>query len=227
VSDLPTPADADVEADLDVGEVATSGVDEADLDEVDTDLGGDADLGDDADVEAFEEDDVDLEQDTDGAPGLPRWVPIAAFVLSLAGFGISLYLTVEHFQGGTLSCPATGIINCQKVTTSEWSKLFGIPVALLGLVFYTGLVVVNWPSLWRTRARWVAWVRLAMVISGVGFVLYLLAAELFLIKAICLWCTSVHVITFLLFVLIVSTFPVVSAAASDEQDPNEIEAGGP
>jgi uncharacterized membrane protein len=38
---------------------------------------------------------------------------------------------------------------------------------------------------------------------GIVFVLYLIYAELFSIGAICLWCTSVHVITFALFVLIV------------------------
>ena len=37
--------------------------------------------------------------------------------------------------------------------------------------------------------------------AGIGFVLCLLYAELFTIGAICLYCTSVHVITFALFVL--------------------------
>jgi uncharacterized membrane protein len=36
-----------------------------------------------------------------------------------------------------------------------------------------------------------------------GFVLYLVYAELIQIGAICLWCTSVHVATFLIFALIV------------------------
>jgi len=40
------------------------------------------------------------------------------------------------------------------------------------------------------------------VVVGILFVLYLVYAELFSIGAICLWCTSVHVITFALFVLI-------------------------
>jgi uncharacterized membrane protein len=40
------------------------------------------------------------------------------------------------------------------------------------------------------------------MVVGIVFVLYLVYTELFTIKAICLWCTSVHVITFALFVLI-------------------------
>ena len=47
-----------------------------------------------------------------------------------------------------------------------------------------------------------------------GFVLYLIYAELIQIGAICLWCTSVHVATFLIFALIVfyTSFPSPSPA---------------
>ena len=38
-------------------------------------------------------------------------------------------------------------------------------------------------------------------------IIYLIIAELFIIKAICLWCSAVHVITFLLFVIIVTASP--------------------
>jgi uncharacterized membrane protein len=49
----------------------------------------------------------------------------------------------------------------------------------------------------------VRWARLGSVIVGMGFVLYLIYAELDQIHAICLWCTSVHVATFLIFTLLV------------------------
>jgi uncharacterized membrane protein len=42
------------------------------------------------------------------------------------------------------------------------------------------------------------------VVVGIGFVLYLVYTELFTLNAICLWCTSVHVLTFLLFALVVA-----------------------
>ena len=49
--------------------------------------------------------------------------------------------------------------------------------------------------------REIALARMASLVVGIGFVLYLVYAELFDIGAICLYCTSVHIITFLLFVL--------------------------
>jgi uncharacterized membrane protein len=53
-------------------------------------------------------------------------------------------------------------------------------------------------------------------VGGMGMVFYLLYAELFSIKAICLWCTAVHVVTFLLFVLVVATFPSMASVLGDE-----------
>ena len=67
------------------------------------------------------------------------------------------------------------------------------------------MTVINLPPLWYTADRRVHIVRLAMAVVGVLFALYLVSAELLIIGNICLWCTSVHVITFLLFILIIST----------------------
>jgi uncharacterized membrane protein len=170
-------------------------------------------------------DESEVEEDFAEVPTVPRWRPVAAFVLALIGFGISMYLTLDHFQGRAPICAASGFVDCKKVTTSSWSYVFGIPVSLLGLLFYTAMVGINWPTLWRTPARWIAWARLGLAVSGVGFVLYLLAAELLSIKAICLWCTGVHITTFILFVLIVVSFPLMSGRASPWQEWSEDGAG--
>jgi uncharacterized membrane protein len=155
-------------------------------------------------------------------PGVRWWWPWAAFVLSLAGFGVSLYLTVEHFSGAIPNCPNTGIISCLKVTTSPESEVFGVfPVALLGLLFYTAQVGINLPILWRQGGEWgrrIAWARLVLAVTGIGFVFYLVYSELFSIKAICLWCTGVHVITLVLFVLVVATFPTMVSLSGAEPD---------
>lgn len=135
------------------------------------------------------------------------WVQWTTLALSLAGLGVSLYLTIAHYTTPTtLACPDTGVVNCAKVTTSPQSMLFGtIPVALLGLVFYLFLTAVNSPWAWRANGPVLRWARLGSLIAGVAFVLYLIYTELFTLNAICLWCTSVHVITILLFVLVVPT----------------------
>jgi uncharacterized membrane protein len=163
----------------------------------------------------------------DGPVGPPRWFQYTTLGLSLAGLAVSAYLTVAHYTESALAaCPENTTVNCAKVTTSPESMVWIFPVAVLGLVFYLFMTAATTPWAWRARpgadhpagerARWAGraaavaaaalpWARLGGVIVGIGFVLYLIYAELFLVDAICLWCTSVHVLTFLLFGLIVAS----------------------
>ncbi len=135
-------------------------------------------------------------------PGPALWLQIATFVLALAGLGVSIYLTIAHFTESTLAgCSESGLVNCTKVTTSPQSYVFGIPVAVLGLAFYVFAVAIMSPWAWRATRREIHLLRIASLVVGIGFVLYLIYAELFLIGSICLYCTSVHALTFLLFVL--------------------------
>jgi uncharacterized membrane protein len=148
----------------------------------------------------------------------PAWFQWTTWALSLAGLGVSVYLTIAHFNTSvSLVCPASSTINCEKVTTSPESYLIGIPVAVLGLAFYLFMAVANSPWLWRVNWPPLRWARIGSVVVGIVFVLYLIYCELFRIGAICLWCTSVHVITFCLFGLIVFSaaagYGVTKAAA--------------
>lgn len=137
-----------------------------------------------------------------------RWRIALALLLSLMGLGVSIYLTVAHFVGTqALVCSDSGIINCAKVTTSAQSHFLGIPVAVLGLAYYLVMSVLNLPAAWRSEDWRVHGVRLALAVVGIAFALYLVAAELLIIGNICIWCTSVHVVTFLLFVLVLATVP--------------------
>jgi uncharacterized membrane protein len=143
-------------------------------------------------------------------PGPALWLQLATFALALIGLGVSIYLTIAHFTESTLAgCSETGgLVNCTKVTTSAQSYVFGIPVAVLGLAFYVFAVAIMSPWAWRASRREIHLVRLASVVVGIGFVLYLLYAELVIIGSICLYCTSVHVITFVMFVLTMAAVAV-------------------
>jgi uncharacterized membrane protein len=151
----------------------------------------------------------------------PLWLRLTTLGLSLAGLGVSVYLTIEHYTGSTtLACPATATLNCLKVTTSPEATILGIfPVAVLGLAFYAFMTAINTPWAWSWPLRPVWWLRLASVIVGIAFVLYLIYTELFTLNAICLWCTSVHVITFLLFALVVTQAAIWGPARGSTRTP--------
>lgn len=145
------------------------------------------------------------------------WRSVATTIISVLGLAVASYLTYEHYTGSTgLSCPlGGGAINCEAVTTSKESVVFGVPVALLGLLFFVPMLALSLPWAWRTSRRYVAQARLAMSSIGIVFVFYLVYAELFEIQKICIWCTSVHVLTFLLFVLIATGWDDATAAWQD------------
>jgi uncharacterized membrane protein len=145
---------------------------------------------------------VSAEPQTPSTTTVPPWFQLVTWILALAGLAVSIYLTIAHFTDKPLAgCSGNGLVDCTKVTTSPQSYVFGIPVAVLGLAFFVAAVALMSPWAWRSARRKVALVRLASLVVGMGFVLYLLYAELFTIGSICLYCTSVHAITFLLFVL--------------------------
>lgn len=143
-----------------------------------------------------------LVEDDPGDRGPAPWMQLTTFILALGGLGVSIYLTIAHFTESALAgCSESGLVNCTKVTTSPQSYVFGIPVAVLGLAFFVFLVAIMSPWAWQARRREVHMLRVASMVVGIGMVIYLVYAEFIIIGSICLYCTSVHIITFLLFVL--------------------------
>jgi uncharacterized membrane protein len=108
---------------------------------------------------------------------------LAAIACSVLGLGVAGYLTYVHYAGISPVCEIAH--GCEKVQTSEWSKLGGIPVALLGLLGYAGILAA---TLVRGEAALTAAAGLALV--GAGFSGYLTYREVFTIDAICIWCVA-------------------------------------
>ena len=115
--------------------------------------------------------------------------------LSIAGLAVAGYLTYVHYAGIKPACTAG--TSCVKVQTSQWSHLAGVPVALLGLVGYVGILAsLLAPDREETRLA-----TLGLTLIGVGFSAYLTYRELFSIHAVCEWCVTSAVILSLLFIL--------------------------
>jgi uncharacterized membrane protein len=134
---------------------------------------------------------------------VPRWIIATSLALSLVGAAIATYLTYTHYTDpSALACPDSGVVNCTLVTTSTWSVIFGVPVALLGLIWALAMTALSLPLVWRSPWRWLDWARSTLAVAGTGMVLYLVYVELFRIGAICLWCTGVHLTAILLFAVI-------------------------
>ncbi len=147
---------------------------------------------------------------SDSDLSVPRWAVAVTFTLSLIGLALSIYLTIAHYAGTQiLACSGQGgsFVDCAKVTTSAQSHFLGIPVALLGLANYTVMAAINSPWAWRAKQRWIHVARFALGVVSMCFVFWLLYAEFIIIGNICLYCTGVHITTFLLFVTLMTVSP--------------------
>ncbi len=116
---------------------------------------------------------------------------MAVAVLALCGLLVSAYLLLYKLGVfGALVCGAGG--GCERVQASDYATLLGVPVAAYGVAGYVVLLGI---ALYGLRADQVALpgaTRWLAALSALGFLfsLYLLAIELFVIHAICRWCTA-------------------------------------
>jgi uncharacterized membrane protein len=145
-----------------------------------------------------------------------RRLRLAAFVLTLAGIGVAAYLTYVHYAGLQPFC-AGGSHGCERVQSSSYASVGGLPVALLGLAGYVAIAVALVAP--GERARLAA---TALAVTGFGFSAYLTYLELFVIDAICQWCVASAVILTLLTVvtvwrLLVDDDPITYARDGVEQ----------
>ena len=121
-------------------------------------------------------------------------------VLTVIGLGVAGYLTYVHYSGTQPVCTAGG--SCEKVQTSVYSELAGVPVALMGLIGY----VVILASLLAPENETTRFATVAFTVVGFGFSAYLTYRELFSIHAICEWCASSAAIMTILMLLAVWRF---------------------
>jgi uncharacterized membrane protein len=113
---------------------------------------------------------------------------LAILVVAVLGTLEASYLTyVHYFNLGALACVGGGHgqSSCAQVQSSVYSKLAGVPVALLGLLGYLAIL----GSL-RVRGELGRAAGFCIALIGFGFSAYLTYREVFTLKEICEWCVG-------------------------------------
>ena len=108
-------------------------------------------------------------------------------VLDVIGLAIALYLSVVELGGGVPVCgPLRG---CETVALSEYSRIAGVPVAVygVGLSLILLTLAIAW---WRTNLYVLLLAHYGLSLAGVLFEIYFLYLQVFVIGAVCVWCTS-------------------------------------
>ncbi len=124
-------------------------------------------------------------------------------VLSFIGLLTSIYLVKDHYSTAEGSfCDVNDKISCSLVNSSVFSELFNVPVALFGVFWFLVLIYFSFKALKEKKDDSLISAILAWSIAGILFVVYMIIGEIFL-KALCPFCTVVHVIVLVVLILAV------------------------
>ena len=126
------------------------------------------------------------------------WV-VFILVLAFCGIAVATYLTQHEISGVPLVCNIGNLSGCNVVATSPYARLFGIPIAEYGILFYgilfalASLELVVFDRLLR-RALQIA--STIGVLASLSFIL----VQIFLIGALCEYCLASAFIALLIFI---------------------------
>lgn len=143
---------------------------------------------------------------------------VALAVVALAGLGLAAYLTYIKYSGDDLACPVGG--SCATVQESQYAELVGIPVPVLGLLGYAGLLLAA--ALPGPLGRALG---LFTAVVSFGFSAYLTAVEAFVLDAWCAWCVGSAVLVTISLILAVAR--VIAGNRADAAADGDPSAGEP
>lgn len=123
---------------------------------------------------------------------VPVWAFLGTFLFSALGFADALFLTIVHYKNELPPCTIEG---CEKVLTSSYAEIFGVPVALLGALYYGSILIMSVlymeEKYFMKKGNNSSWyMLLAFNMSHVGFIatIWFVSLQYFVIHAWCQYC---------------------------------------
>lgn len=145
-------------------------------------------------------------------------------LFSLLGIMDAGYLTWEHYSGYIPPCSTSIWVDCGKVLQSSYSMMMGVPLALLGVLFYTSMLgmalyrlshqdvqekifrIIPIPHFldarWQRAEQFALDIHFLMALTGILFSAYFVFLQLFVIQSICLYCMFSAINSTILFGLL-------------------------
>ncbi len=144
----------------------------------------------------------------------------AILLLTFLGLADSIYLFRSEIMGAPLLCDLSAVTGCNIVAQSPYSQIFGFPIAGYGVIFYSLLFIVVALELalfhYKTR-RIIQGMAVFGLISSVYFVLL----QIFVIKALCVYCIASAVLVVLIFMLASTLEPIRVSKAHNTSSPSK------
>jgi uncharacterized membrane protein len=120
--------------------------------------------------------------------------------IAILGLIDAAYLTIEKITSNKTMC-LPGLGDCWTVSNSQYSQVFGIPVASLGFLAYLSiLMLIIFEEKFATRKDIILQATFGIALSGTIYSIYLTYLEIAVIKAVCPFCVISAIVMFILFV---------------------------
>jgi len=132
------------------------------------------------------------------SPRPRRWVPWLLTGAAYAGFVISLYLTFVHYRGYVSPCYV--VHGCEAVQTSRYAVIMGVPLALVGTVFFALMFYLGIGLLTSSRLL-VLRVYKVLAFAGALAIIPLFLLQAIVLKAFCTYCVATEAIMLVLWVV--------------------------
>ena len=131
---------------------------------------------------------------------MDKWFYRTMIVLAVIGLLVATYMTIYKWTNNDAMCLGSG--DCSTVNASRYADVNGIPVALIGVLGYAAslgmLLFENRADFLRQNSTLLTF---GLALTGFLFTVWLIYAEIFLIKAFCPFCVTSQVAMTIIFIL--------------------------
>lgn len=124
---------------------------------------------------------------------------IAIIVIAAAGAALASYIRIKKSKGHALVCPVGE--TCDDVINSKYSQFLGMPVEVLGILYYTFITLAFAAFLIEPAYATFYPVALAFGTTVLAFLfsLYSVFVQAVLLKKWCMWCIASAILSTLIF----------------------------
>lgn len=129
---------------------------------------------------------------------ISKWLIISFLLVAFIGFTDAAYLTTRYYRGISMGCFAS--LGCDKVAISQYATIGGIPVALIGIVYYFIILLTVAYYLWQEKEKIIYWLSRFTVVGFLASA-WFVYLQLFIIKTICFYCMVSAAASTILFIL--------------------------
>jgi uncharacterized membrane protein len=141
---------------------------------------------------------------------------ILILIFSLGGLSLASFIYKKKRIKKPLICPLRS--DCNTVINSSYSKFLGIPVEILGIIYFSLVLLMQLFFIWNSIVSpWLSFISLFVSLGAFVFSLYLTAVQVFGLKQFCTWCITSAFLSFGIFyvtILAVDLKPIAEILSS-------------